>query len=139
MAKALSSNSGASSGGKEFNYFVKRLKQMNQDLVCLDSVSGKLSIYSGGTTLIHSIDPTRLFQSMPTTPLGFRTIGLSNSSGSSLQLHLSDGSQKRITLRFELSDFVVISILKILRKILPQSVYSTIIKDTLGLFCQVKE
>ena len=64
----------------QFNYFVKRLKQMNQDLVCLDSVSGKLSIYSGGTTLIHSIDPTRLFQSMPTTPLGFRTIGLSNSS-----------------------------------------------------------
>ena len=76
---------------------------------------------------------------MPTTPLGLRATELSHASDSNLQLHFSDGSQKRVTLQFELSDYVVISILKILRKILPEAVYAAMIKDTVSLFCSVKD
>ena len=92
MAASLSSAASDIPHKKEFNYFVKRLKPMNQDLVCLDSASGKLAIYSGGTTLIHKIDPAKLLPSVSTNPLGLRATELSHPSDSNLQLHFSDGS-----------------------------------------------
>ena len=112
---------------------------MTSDIVCLDSVTGKLTFYSGGTTPIHSIDSTQFLLSAASISVGVRAISLSESNESNFQLHFSDGSQKRVTMQYEISDFVVISIIKILRKTLPESLYAGIVQDTAALFCNVKD
>ena len=48
-------------------------------MVCLDSVTGKLTFYSGGTTPIHCIDSTYFLPSATSIPVGVRAIGLSDS------------------------------------------------------------
>ena len=45
------------------------------------------------------------------------TIGEANRSN--LELYLADGTQRRATLKYSLSDFTVRSILEVLNKILP--------------------
>ena len=109
-------------------------------MVVLDAVRGRVSIYSGGYTLIHRIDTAKLLQSVTSGPSmsDLKVVDLSDANGSNIQLHLSDGSQKRITIRHEITDFVVNSILKVLKKILPETEYAILMQDVISLFSQVK-
>ena len=54
--------------------------------------------------------------------------------GSNLQLHLADGSQRRVTLKYNLTDFTVRSILKVLKRILPGTHYQALYKDIVSMF-----
>lgn len=59
--------------------------------------------------------------------------GISDCIGSNMQLHLSDGSQLRVTLKLELSDFVVKTILDTMRRILPHEKYEKLVVDTVNV------
>ena len=140
MARMLQADdaSPATPKSKEFNFFIKRLKQMTHDMVVLDSSKSKISFYSGGYTLVHKIDTSKLLtQTLKALP-DVKIVNLSDTDGSNVQLHLSDGSQKRITLRHEISDYMVNSILKVLKKVLPNAEYTVLIQDVVSIFSQVK-
>ena len=61
-------------------------------------------------------------------------MGISDANRSNLQLHLDDGTQRRVTLKYNLTDFTVRSILKVLKRVLPADIYTTLHKDVVSLF-----
>ena len=65
---------------------------MTHDMIVLDATKSKISIYSGGYTLIHKIDTSKLLtQTLKAMP-DVKIVNLSDADGSNIQLHLSDGS-----------------------------------------------
>lgn len=71
---------------------------------------------------------------LQTLSLTGQVVKISNAMGSNLQLHFADGTQRRVTLRFNLTDFMVRSILKVLKRIIPGSLYQAFYKDVVTLF-----
>ena len=63
-------------------------------MVVLDTAKSKILIYSGGYTLVHKIDTTKLLANTLSGPIlsDLKVTNLSNGNGSNIQLHLSDGS-----------------------------------------------
>ena len=47
---------------------------------------------------------------------------------------MADGSQKRVTLKLNLTDFTVRSILKVIKRVLPAQTYSLLQQDIVTLF-----
>ena len=73
-----------------------------------------------------------------------QSIGLSNISSqnlvsisegrrSNLELHLADGTQRRVTLKCTITDYTVRSVLKILKRILPSHLYASLYTDVVTL------
>lgn len=108
-----------SSQPKELSYFAKRLSQLKADTAMLNQQEGVLTICTAGYVQIRQVELHKLL-TQQLQIAGSRVTGISDGRNSNLQLHLADGSQRRITLRCSLTDFTVRSILKILKRVLPQ-------------------
>ena len=87
------------------------MKALRSDSVLLNTAEGVLLICSGGHTVVKSLAIPKLLQSLS---LAGQLCDISHADGANLQLHFSDGSQRRITLKHDLTDFTVRSILKVL-------------------------
>lgn len=81
--------------------------------------------------MIRKIEISKLLQTLLiTSPL----VNISDGCNSNLQLHLADGSQKRVTMKLNLTDFTVKSILKVIKRVLPAQIYISLWQDIVTLF-----
>ena len=81
--------------------------------------------------MIRKIEISKLLQTLLiASPL----VNISDGCNSNLQLHLADGSQKRVTMKLNLTDFTVKSILKVIKRVLPAQTYISLWQDIVTLF-----
>ena len=81
--------------------------------------------------MIRKIEISKLLQTLQiASPL----VNISDGYNSNLQLHLADGSQKRVTMKLNLTDFTVNSILKVIKRVLPAQTYISVWQDIVTLF-----
>jgi len=97
----------------------------------LSSARGVITICSGGYSVVRTIEVSKLLQQLSLTG---QLLRISDSRGSNLQLHLADGTSKRITLKHNITDFTVRSVLKIMKRILPGDLFHPFYQDVVQMY-----
>lgn len=101
-------------------FFLKRLKLLSKDTVMLDAGAGTLTFYQGGYIQVHRVDLNKMFQSPTVSHLKVTSVvDIVQADREKIQLVMSDGSSKRMAFKFKIDDFMVNSIMKVLKKVLP--------------------
>ncbi|CDW78298.1 UNKNOWN [Stylonychia lemnae] len=114
-------------------YLKKRLRFYNKDLMILDSTQ-KNAIFYHGVNQIYSLDLIQMVDGQLSVQEKIQAqnasiIGLKHSSKSNVSLAFSNSFEKRFNFRLQINDFLVKSILKTLKKLLPSNLFESFYQD----------
>jgi hypothetical protein len=107
----------------------KRLQRLNKDILIVDGTGRNVMVYQG-CTHIYTIEIFPLLETCLTDKTllnkATRIDSLSESHGSNLTIQLNNGASRRMNMRLEINDFLVRSIMKVCKTIMPQKLYETL-------------
>jgi hypothetical protein len=120
----------------EIKLLKKRIEKFSKETLLVDQSGRFIQVYKGCTHLM-TLEAFSLFDSCIADKTflarATRIESFSNTSGSKFTLNLNNGQSKRISLRLEIKDFLVSSILQALKFVLPEKFYEKLNQDFLDI------
>ena len=119
-------------GNKEMEIFKKRLSFFSKDMVLLSRDHSFISIYKGGYTLLHQISLAEHLQKLG-YPSNVKNIWWSPAAPCTLQVDLYTHKTIGLEICLHTNSFLISSILKVLKHLLPPETFAKFLQDTVYL------